>query len=570
MAAIVEPETTGQITALPSHGQALVYCRVSTKGQEQDGTSLDSQEAACVREVQALGYALGRVTKEIYSGAELWDRPLLARDRVDLKAGQFQALVTYSTDRLSRDPIHLAIIAEECERSGCALIFVTEPLDTSDEGKLLAYVKGYANKKEREKIRERSLRGKHQRALNGKVHNVGPELYGYRRDRARGVRLVDAPQAAVIRRIFDLVAVEHWSYYRIAAQFTAEGIPTPGAALLAARDPERNPVEWKADTVMRIVRNPVYKGEATIWQWKSQPLPPDRRLPSGRISKSQRSYRLVARPPEEQVRLPEGVVPAIVSAEVWQDAQDAVQRQCGDHTRNEHLPYLLRGRIACTQEGCDGRKMWASWRRRAGRNPASGKVRMYRCRHSVDAANIEAWAWGKVGEVLRHPEVIAAEIERRGEEGDDPVLGADLETARRELAKCERAQAQLVRRHTEHLMADPAENAFPWELVEREVKRLEGEKARWAAAVRQIEARLATHRRALAALEGLYTTCARVGAQLETFGFEQRRLALEALDVQVRVSATDWTITGWIPIDVPGGDAVVSQASPARRHRPDR
>jgi site-specific DNA recombinase len=562
----------GQLTAPAERGQALVYCRVSTKGQEQDGTSLDSQEAACVREVHVLGYAVGRVTKEIYSGAELWDRPLLARDRADLKAGQFQALVTYSTDRLSRDPIHLAIIAEECERSGCALIFVTEPLDTSDEGKLLAYVKGYANKKEREKIRERSLRGKHQRALNGKVHNVGPELYGFRRDKARGVRIVYEPEAYVIRRIFVLVAVEHWSYYRIARQLTAEGAPAPGAAQMAARDPGRQ-VEWKAGTVMRIVRNPVYKGEATIWQWKVQPLPPDRRLPSGRISQSKRSYTLVARPADEQVRLPDGAVPAIVSAKLWQDAQDAVQQQCGDHTRNEHLPYLLRGRIICTQAGCDGRKMWPSWRRRSGHSPSSGKVRMYRCRHSVDAANIEAWAWGKVEEVLRHPEVIAAEIERRRDEGVDPVLGADLETARRELAKCERAQAQLVRRHTEHLMADPAENAagaFPWELVEREVKRLEGEKARWAAAVRQIEERLATRQRALEDLEGLYATCQRIGAHLETFAFEERRLALEALDVQVRVSATDWTITGRIPIDVPNGNAVVSRTSPAQPHRPDR
>lgn len=139
--------------------QALVYCRVSTKGQEENGTSLDSQERECVAHATALGFTVGRITHEVYSGAELWDRPKLSRDRTDLKAGRFAALVCYATDRLSRDPIHLAILAEECERAGVALHFVSETFDDSDESALIRYVKGYSSKKEREKIHERSLRG---------------------------------------------------------------------------------------------------------------------------------------------------------------------------------------------------------------------------------------------------------------------------------------------------------------------------------------------------------------------------------------------------------------------------
>jgi len=165
-----------------NQGTALIYCRVSTRRQEDEGTSLDSQEAACVSHAQSLGFTSWRVTREVYSGAELHNRPLLSRDRTDLNAGQFQALIAYSTDRLSRDPIHLAILAEDCQRHSVRLIFVSEPLDTTPEGQLIQYVKGYSNKMEREKIRERQLRGKRQRALNGKVNNHGPELYGYRRD----------------------------------------------------------------------------------------------------------------------------------------------------------------------------------------------------------------------------------------------------------------------------------------------------------------------------------------------------------------------------------------------------
>src|SRR5260221_6948544 len=127
---------------IPTTGQALVYCRVSTTGQEEHGTSLDSQERECVAHATALGFTVGRITREVYSGAELWDRPKLSQDRADLKAGHFAALVCYSTDRLSRDPIHLAILAEECERAGVALHFVSETFDDSDEAALIRYVEG--------------------------------------------------------------------------------------------------------------------------------------------------------------------------------------------------------------------------------------------------------------------------------------------------------------------------------------------------------------------------------------------------------------------------------------------
>src|SRR5437016_1647812 len=96
-----------------TQGTALIYCRVSTKGQE-DNESLKTQMEACISHAESLGFKIGRVTIEVDSGADLWDRPLLSRDRVDLKSGQFQALICYAIDRLSRDIAHLAIIADEC------------------------------------------------------------------------------------------------------------------------------------------------------------------------------------------------------------------------------------------------------------------------------------------------------------------------------------------------------------------------------------------------------------------------------------------------------------------------
>jgi DNA invertase Pin-like site-specific DNA recombinase len=43
-----------------------------------------------------------------------------------VREGQIGAVVCHALDRLSRKQAHIAIIAEECDRAGVSLHFVTE------------------------------------------------------------------------------------------------------------------------------------------------------------------------------------------------------------------------------------------------------------------------------------------------------------------------------------------------------------------------------------------------------------------------------------------------------------
>ncbi|HYX71750.1 MAG TPA: recombinase family protein, partial [Nitrososphaera sp.] len=205
---------------------ALIYCRVSTVKQEEEGTSLDSQAAACIEHAEKLGYFVARITKEVFSGAELFDRPLLSRDRADIRAGRFDAVVVYAIDRLSRDVAHLAILSEEVERAGATLIFVTEDLDDSPEGKLMTSVKAYVAEVERLKIRERCVRGKRQKALNGKVVRGGTDLYGYSYDKDHGVRVIKEDEARVVRQIYRWI-LEGVSTRKVIQRLNEQGIPSP-------------------------------------------------------------------------------------------------------------------------------------------------------------------------------------------------------------------------------------------------------------------------------------------------------------------------------------------------------
>ena len=97
--------------------RAIAYCRISSRAQTE-GTSLDTQADETVKHAEAMGFTVVDVVREVFSGANLWDRQALTALRQRVKSGEFDggALVCLSTDRLSRSATHLAILVEELDR----------------------------------------------------------------------------------------------------------------------------------------------------------------------------------------------------------------------------------------------------------------------------------------------------------------------------------------------------------------------------------------------------------------------------------------------------------------------
>ncbi|MGH9822402.1 MAG: recombinase family protein [Blastocatellia bacterium] len=497
--------------------KAIVYCRVSTKGQEEDGSSLDTQESACIAQAQDLGYGIVRVTREVYSGAELWDRRLLARDREDMRKGKADALICYSTDRLSRDPIHLAIIAQELERSGGELHFVSEPLDNTPEGALIRYVKGYAAQMEREKIRERCLRGKRARVLSGKIHRSGTELYGYKRDKEAGVRLIYEPEAIVVRELFEM-AVRGDSLRAIERVLNERGIAPPSAGKRVYTD-GRKP-KWRRSEVRRILTDPAYFGESIAWRWENR----------------KRKIRL--RNEGERIRLPEGTTPAIVEAEAWNAVQQRLKSNRGQDTLNTNRPYLLRGWIYCMV--C-GSRMYSE--------PEHGR-RVYRCSSRqiskacgaprVPAEDVERDVWSQVEAILKDPEIIAREAKRIAQEGPSHRVDEELKSARKELTRIEDGLQGLVRRYR----GSPSDAL--WAAIEQETQQVEKERTALRARISGLESRLDSSGAISRSVRSLRETCALVSSKLAWFGFEEKRLALQGLVEQfgarVLAAGRDWRL----------------------------
>src|SRR5690349_532540 len=95
--------------------RAAIYVRVSTAKQEEDGTSLDTQEDLCRVYAFEHGYKVVSVYRDVHTGAELFERPQLTRLREAVRQGDVDGVVAYALDRLSRSQAHLGLIFSECD-----------------------------------------------------------------------------------------------------------------------------------------------------------------------------------------------------------------------------------------------------------------------------------------------------------------------------------------------------------------------------------------------------------------------------------------------------------------------
>jgi len=511
--------------------KAAIYCRVSTNAQERDGTSLDTQLEACLAKARDLGCQAPQslVFTEVFSGLTR-ERPRLNALRQTIRDGQVDVLIAYALDRLSRDPVDFIIIQEELEKADVELVLVTEDVDSSDIGKLISHIRGYAAKLEAEKIAERTRRGKQKAIKDGTLpQGTGRGLYGYRWDSEKKVRVPIEFEARVMRRIFTLIA-EGASTFAVATLLNGQGVPTKTGA------------KWHPLTVRRGVTNPAYCGTTYF----------------GRTHGS-RKTKLVAVPEHEWVELA-NATPAIVSRELYEAANEALKRRQEVRTLPEPRGYLLTGHLVCERCGSPVvgtclNKRYRYYRCRATRPTAS--VPATCDARYVRAGPLEESVWARVREVLQDPDIILRELRRlaeaqSGEAGGAEYLDKEIAKVERRLKGYEAQRRRLVSlfRYEEDLLKrDDILDEMNALKVDRQADIDE------LARLQETKENLAR----LADAEVKVTeVCERVRQNLEGCTDQVKRLAFRALDIRVTVGPDRVDIRGVIPLDLTTG-----QSSPA-------
>jgi site-specific DNA recombinase len=230
--------------------RAILYARVSTRGQAERGYSLRQQIEALHTYAESKGYdVLAEHTDDGYSGMTL-DRPGLDRVRELVEVGGVDLVLAQDQDRFAREPAFHYLLETEFSKYGTKLAAINDWGGDTAEGQLLRGIQDQVAKYERVLITERTRRGKLRRAREGKVVPAGSPPHGFTYDKALGNYRVHERTMRVVRRMFEMAA-SGTSLHRIRKTFEDEAIPTAAGSRF-----------WNVNTIGKIIRNDVYRAHS--------------------------------------------------------------------------------------------------------------------------------------------------------------------------------------------------------------------------------------------------------------------------------------------------------------------
>lgn len=324
--------TTQQIQAtLKRVLRAIIYCRVSTDKQEQEGESLEYQEDKCRKYADLHGIEVVIVLKEAKSGFIHYShREQLTLARQMVRDGLADMIIVWDLRRFSRNFVHSAMIFEEIESVGAQIVSVSENIDNSLTGKLIRSILAWSAESEREKIVEYANRHWQTRLEHNQPVATGRPPYGWQwEDEEKTVYEIDKENAAVRTSIFTMFVEEDMSLRGIAHKLTEDGILPPTNS---RRTKVKSPA-WRPSTIRKLLTDPENIGILRIC--KTTTVMTD---------KGQK-----ARKPNPNMKTIPGGIPAIVAVDVYEMAQIKLRNNRSDKSHLHRNPedFLLKGHIFC-------------------------------------------------------------------------------------------------------------------------------------------------------------------------------------------------------------------------------
>ena len=371
--------------------RAVIYTRVSSDQQAgEERVSLSEQVRELEEYAAERGYTIIQRYTDVESGASR-TRPGFRQMQADARAGRFDLVLAWRTDRLARAGSAMGDLLDSTKKHGIGIETVREPFDRRYAG-LMAEVAAI----EREAFAERSLMGKRGAARAGRIP-AGRPLYGYRKD-AEGRPVVDEHEAVVVSRLFHEYANER------------QGVPTIMRTLQAEFGFRRT-----AANAYLMLRNATYVGRMVY----------------------------------DGVDIP---CPAIVSQALWDKTQECLSKNLVRGAKgNTQTDYLLQQTITCA--GC-GRILGARTRReRSGKVQkyyrCRGYTRSCRPRPYIRADALESMVWYHVRAVLAAPDKVV----KRFSDPNGGTVDADILAAERDVSKWTRRAERLTQVYVQEIIS---------------------------------------------------------------------------------------------------------------------
>lgn len=313
--------------------ESIIYARVSTEEQARKGFSIPSQLEHCRNYCIHNAYPISMELTDDESGG-IMGRDGLTRLRELVAAGAIRRIVVWRQDRLARDELSYFTLRAEFRRHGVEVHSVSRGGQVDG---LYASLEAVLDADEKDRIRDRTMRGRKDKALRGKIIGHGPAPYGYiRSGEGENVQWeLDETAARVVAKIFDWYVHLLMTPAAIAVRLTEEQAPTPSQRRPEAGVRRKNPPgHWNRESVRLILRNPSYAG--TFYAYRTE-------QPRGEQSHKRPAPK--KRPRSEWIPIP---VPAIVDQALFDAAQHRLDAAPQLAFRNTQREYLVGRRVRCS------------------------------------------------------------------------------------------------------------------------------------------------------------------------------------------------------------------------------
>lgn len=215
----------------------VIYCRVSSK-EQVEGTSLESQEAACSDYARRNGIEVAKVFIERGESAKFADRTQLlellefCRDR----QRELRVLLVWKIDRLARNVGDHFNIKANLLKQNIRVVSVTEPIDANPEGKLLETILAGFAQFDNDLRAARTVQGMRKKIQDG-IFPWKPPL-GYRTPTLAGTKKTqpdepDQPLFRLLQSLWHAFATGAYTKAEILRIATSRGIRTKAGVPLA-------------------------------------------------------------------------------------------------------------------------------------------------------------------------------------------------------------------------------------------------------------------------------------------------------------------------------------------------
>lgn len=305
------------------------YARVSSEKDEQLN-SLDNQISyyrSFIKKNANWEFVEGYIDEGL-SGMSTKKRENFHNMISDARAGLFDLVITKEITRFARNTLDSIQYTRDLLACGVGVFFQNDSINTLDEDSelRLTIMSGIAQ----DELRKLSSRIKfgHQEAIKKNVVLGNSRIFGYRKDNKRLV--IDEKEAEMVRELFTLYATDKYSMKQLEEIFWDKGYRNNNGKKICH------------STMSNTISNPKYKGYYVGNKVKVVDM----------FTKKQKFL-----PPEEWVMFKDEtgeIVPAIVSEELWEQANIVLKRRSRDVKNRQNLcnhPNLLTGKMYCTHCG---------------------------------------------------------------------------------------------------------------------------------------------------------------------------------------------------------------------------